>query len=549
MKKYISIIFITLAIAGGSCKKDYLNLQNNPNVPSVAAPNLLLSGALKGTADIVNGPNMGTITSNGSSSATGTGYIMYANWVGYLSQSTGYQPFVSLEEYQFTTSSYDDWTSNYLNISNYNAILGSTSEPYFQAIAKIMIAFDFEALVDNYNNVPYTSALKGTANLNPTYDKGSDIYADLFKQLDAAISLIQKAPATALSPASADIMFKGNMTNWLKFANTLKLRLAIRESALATPGLSALQAEIASTNSVGYLDGSTAATVNPGYLNSDADGGQQSPLWRQYGTTASGSSQLYNAEYQANSFLANFYGTNSDPRLIRVYTPTATATANASGLLPGSAVNSYPDATNTQKYVVSTTFGDSQPPTNAKGGITPSKVGPGILTSPSMNAIIMSSEEALFLQAEALKDGYNLGSTAPASAQAAYNAAITASFVDLNAQAVQGGVALSPAASAAMFTAAGGAYAYPAGGSDAAQEQAIITQKWAALAIFGAFEAFNEERRTGYPNVPTSIYPGANAPNQVTRIFYPFVEYQTNAANVAAQGTIDKFTSKIFWAK
>ena len=553
MKKYISIIFITLAIAGSSCKKDYLNsLQTNPNQPSVASPTLLLTGALKGTADIVNGPNMGTIQSNGTAYTTGTGYVMYAAWVGYLSQSTGYQPFVALEQYQFTTSSYDVWTPNYLNIANYNAVLTATPEPYFQAIAKIMIAFDFESLVDNYNNVPYSAALKGSANLNPTYDKGSDIYADLLKQLDAAISLIDKAPSTALNPTSSDIMFGGNMAKWAKFANTLKLRIALRESALATPGLTALQAEIASTNADGFLDATVPAAVNPGYISSDANGGQQSPLWRNYGTTASGTAQTNNAEYQANSFLADYYATNNDPRILRVYSATATAaaTASAGGLLAGSSINAYPDATNTTQYVVSTTFGDSQPPTTSAGGVTPSKVGPGILTSPTMSATIISPEESSFLQAEALKDGFNLGTAAYASAQAAYNAGVAVSFTDLGAQYVDGaGTVYTPAASAALFTGAGGAYAYPTGGSDAAQEQAIITQKWAALAIFGSFEAFNEERRTGYPAVPTSIYPGANAPNQVARIFYPFVEYQTNAANVAAQGTIDKFSSKIFWAK
>jgi hypothetical protein len=565
MKKYISIIFITLAVAGSSCKKDYLNLQTNPNVPSAASPGLLLSGALKGTADIVNGPNMGTIQSGGVNNTVGSGYVQYAAWSGYLSQSTGFQPFVALEEYQFTTSSYDDWTPNYLNISNYNSILTATTEPYYQAIAKMMIAFDFESLVDNYNNVPYTSALKGTANLNPTYDKGPDIYADLFKQLDAAIALIQKAPATALNPGASDIMFGGTMNNWIKFANTLKLRLAIhlsnQNSAItANPALvlSALKTEIASTNgTVGYLDETTPATVNPGFTNSDASGGQQSPLWRNYGTFASGSSQTNNNEYQANSYLANYLAANKDARLIQVYTATSDpATVKSSGLTPGSAINLYPRASDDSLVaVISTTFGDSQPPTSSTGlGLTPSKVGTGVLPSASMSAAIISSEEALFLQSEAAYDGYDLG-VGKRSAEAYYEAGITTSFINMNAQVISGGsvvdgaqvggTALSPTASAAALYAPGAPYAFPTGNP----QQAIITQKWIALSVGGSFEAFNEIRRTGFPNVPTSIYPGADAPNQVTRIFYPFVEYQTNATNVAAQGTIDKFTSKIFWAK
>jgi Starch-binding associating with outer membrane len=556
MKKYISIIFITLAVAGSSCKKDYLNLSSNPNVPSTSSPGLLLTGALKGTADIVNGPNMSTSPGEATTSV-GTGYVMYAAWAGYLSQSTGFQPFVSLEQYQFTTSTYDEWTPNYINISNYAALVAATPEPNFQAIAKIMTAFDYEALVDNYNDVPYSAAIKGTTNLNPAYDKGVNIYADLMKQLDAAITMIKNAPATAANPAGADIMFGGNMTNWTKFANTLKLRLAVREStnpAIAT-SYATLKAAAFATQGLGYLDATTAATLNPGYLNSDADNGQQSPLYRNYGFTATGTTQTNNNEYQANTFAANFFGSNNDPRLARVYSPTASAAAaKKPTLLPGSAVNIQLGTDSSTLAIVSSSFGDSQPPTTVGGaGLTPSKVGSGVLPGPTMNATIMSSAEALFLQAEAANIGIITGGSG--AAQTFYEAGITASFVALNAQTAvpnlpagtaKGVTVLSPAASAAALYGPGGPYAWPA--TLGAQEQAIITQKWAALAVGGAFEAFNELRRTGFPAVPTSIFPNAGT-QQVSRIFYPFVEYATNATNVAAEGTIDRFASKIFWAQ
>lgn len=537
MKKYISIILLTLVLAGSSCKKGYLDLTANPNTPSSASPNLLLTGALKTSAGFVN---------SGS-------FVMYAAWAGYLSQSTGYQPFVALEQYQFTTSSYDVWTTPYLNISNYAALESSTTAPYYLAIAKIMKAYMFEGLVDNYNNVPYTAAIKGTGNLNPTYDGGLAVYTDLMKQLDAAITLIQNAPAGSLNPAGADVMYAGNMTNWIKFANTLKLRLCLRvstNSALSAT-FSTFKTAVSATASLGYIDATNPALVNPGYTNSDANGGQQSPLELYYGVTASGTSNAGNAQYQANSFEANYLGANNDPRLIRIFSPTPTKNAaTATNMIAGTAINSYPDATGTLQAIASTTFGDSQPPSGTIGGsstgITPSKVGVGVMPGPTAPAVVLSSEESLFLQAEAAKDGIIQGSD-----QALYNAAVTASFVDMNAQAVDltqtPAKVSTPTASATAILA--GAYAYPTAGTDDQKEQAIITQKWIALSIFGTFEAFNELRRTGYPNVPTSIYPGANAPNNVTRIFYPFVEYQTNSVNVAAQGTIDKFSSKIFWAK
>ncbi|QJD96585.1 SusD/RagB family nutrient-binding outer membrane lipoprotein [Mucilaginibacter robiniae] len=480
-----------LAIAESSCKKNFLELSTNPNQPSVATPQLILTGALKTSAGIING----------------TGYTQYGNWMGYLSWSTSYQPNVALEQYTFTTADYNVFTPLYANISNYSALTSSTTEPYFQAIAKIMTVYDYQQLVDNYNNVPYFNAIQATSNLTPTYDSGSAIYDDLLKQLDASISLIQKASSSALNPGTSDVMFQGNMTKWLKFANTLKLRLAIRQSNISSK-TSALKTAIAATSSIGYIDATFHAAVNPGYLSVDANGGQQSPFWISYGYTQSGTGQTNNLQYQANSYAVSFYSNDNDPRLTLAYQ------ANASG------------------NIVATPFGATS---TTPAGQTGSKFGPGLLKSPTMDAIIMNSSEALFLQAEAVNAGYISGDAATL-----YKAGITASFTEF-------GVTNASAAAATYY--AQSAIAYPTTGA-AAQEKAIIVQKWAALNGYGFLEAYNEYRRTGYPdNIPLSVYPGANAPNQVTRILYPAIEYQTNAANVAAQGNIDRFTSKIFWAK
>lgn len=500
MKKYFALILGILTITLGSCKKDFLSLENNPNVPSVAAPNLLLSAALRQSADVING-------------GLATSFSEYACYLGYISYSTGYQTSNVLEQYSFTTSNYDVWTPLFLNVSNYSALKSAKAGPYYEAIAKIMTSYDFEALVDNYNNVPYKAALLGTGNLNPTYDNGSDIYDDLMKQLDAAIVLIQGAPASAANPGTADIMFSGNMASWTKFANTLKLKLAIRQSNL-TAKAAALKTAVQATQALGYLDGSVSATVNPGYANSDASGGQQSPIWLCYGFTQTNAAQAGNAIYQANTYAINYFLSNNDTlRATQLYHAYYTAD----------------DVNKMHPYFVSTYFGERNPP---KG--TVSKLGVGILKSPTMNANVLSGAEALFLQSEGVASGLISGSAA-----ALYNAGITADFIDIG---------LTAAQAAAYYGQE--SIAYPTGASLEAQKKAIIVQKWAALDIYGALEAFNELRRTGYPdNIPLSKTAGANAPNQITRILYPFVEYSTNAKNVAAQGTINKFTSKIFWAK
>jgi hypothetical protein len=494
MKKFFSILIATLVVSASSCKKDFLELATNPNAPISTTPKLALTGALKTTADITNGG----------------GYTMYANWVGYLSWSTSYQANVALLSYQITSATYDVWTPLYINIANYNALYKSTSEPYFQAIAEIMTVFDYEALVDNYNNVAYNDALQGTGMLNPSYQTGSEIYDKLVIRIDAAIKQIQAGQAAAVEPAlpgTADIMYGGDMTKWLKFANTIKLRLAIRQSNVAAK-TAALKTAVQATQSIGYIDETSPASVNPGYLNNDANGGQQSPLWRNYGTTQNGGATANKNQYQANSYGAARLTENGDTRGYKVYTTTNNA-------------------------ISATPFGSTTVP-----AVAPSKVGPGLLQSPTMAAIIMSPSESLFLQAEGLQFGYisDGSKTSAATPALLYAAGITASFNYLGVS-----------ADAANYITQN---PYPTGGTPAQQQEAIINEKWKSLAIYGAFEAFNELRRTGYPkDIPLSVYPGANPPNNVSRIPYPSIEYSTNAATVAKEGTISVFNSKIFWAK
>ncbi|MDB5137775.1 MAG: SusD/RagB family nutrient-binding outer rane lipoprotein, partial [Mucilaginibacter sp.] len=135
MKKYISVILLTLIIAGSSCKKTFLSLEANPNTPSAASPDLLLAGALKSSAAFPNS----------------TKYTMYAGWMGYLSWSTGYQANTALEQYVISSSTYDVWSDYYINLANYQALIATNSGPNYTAIAKIMMAYNYEALVDNYN--------------------------------------------------------------------------------------------------------------------------------------------------------------------------------------------------------------------------------------------------------------------------------------------------------------------------------------------------------------------------------------------------------------
>jgi hypothetical protein len=475
MKKYISLIavFLTVGIAG--CKKDYLSLENNPNQPSITTPDLALAAGEVGAAYVVQ-----------------VAYPHYGVWSGYWTTSGNYVPNATINEYQITTGSFglpdgnSLWTDLYLNLSNFNTLqnlaAASPTTANYQAIAMIMKAYNFAQLVDNYNDVPYSQAFN-TKNITPAYDKGADIYHDLGKQLDAAIALINKDAAVAIGPSTSDVVFGGDMTGWKKFANSLKLRLAIRvfnKLGVSDP----LVTDLASTAAEGYLDGTTQAHVNPGYTGSNSGAGvsQENPFYGEYGADVTNNPTFGNLYYRANDYAVKFYTSTNDPRLGAYYAKTS-----AGGIYHG---NIFGDIS-----------GNLQNPAT-------SGIGPGLLTGPTQDAVLFSGAESLFLQAEALLNGINIGTTGPASPQLAYQAGITASFESLG---------LTDAQASAYYTQPINNVAY----ASSVPETAIITQKWAALNGLFNLEAYNDYRRTGIPALLSSVDPAAISTNLPTRILYP----------------------------
>ncbi|MEN8187572.1 MAG: SusD/RagB family nutrient-binding outer membrane lipoprotein [Bacteroidota bacterium] len=93
------------------------------------------------------------------------------------------------------------------------------------ALANLLQIFTYHVLVDTYGYKPYTEALDVTNNIVPIYDSGSSIYTDLFARLDGVIALLSEGGA---SFGSADLVYHGDVSKWVKFANSLKLRMAVR---------------------------------------------------------------------------------------------------------------------------------------------------------------------------------------------------------------------------------------------------------------------------------------------------------------------------------
>src|SRR5579872_1526348 len=274
MKKiFVSIVIITLI--GSSCGKSFItNLQNNPNSPtnSAATPPLVLPGTLSGLAGVLNGTGVSG------------GYQYQAVWLGYWNYSGGYSYNQTAGEYVVTNSSPQVWDNYYGILANLNVIMqAAAADKTYQeygAIANVVAVICYQNLVDAYNDVPYSQSLKGAGQFFPSYDKGSNIYDSLTVRLDNAIATLQSPGASAAVPGADDILFHGNFTSWAKFANTVKLRLLLRESAVSAKQ-AMITSEIAKTSSVGYL--TSDAMVNPGFSTA-----QQGPFYGSFGVSTGG---------------------------------------------------------------------------------------------------------------------------------------------------------------------------------------------------------------------------------------------------------------------
>jgi hypothetical protein len=92
------------------------------------------------------------------------------------------------------------------------------------AVVSILEVYTYHVLVDVFGDVPFSEALD-IDNSSPKYDDDTAIYAALFTKLDAAITNLN---ASAGSFGSADFIYEGDVSSWKKFANSLKLRMALR---------------------------------------------------------------------------------------------------------------------------------------------------------------------------------------------------------------------------------------------------------------------------------------------------------------------------------
>jgi hypothetical protein len=547
-KSTIILLSVGLAVFGTSCKK-YLNINTNPNQPTGSSPSYVLPQAIVYTASNENQYN-----------------TYGAQLGGFMANAGGYGGFGTNWTYNFATTDYNYlWTDSYDALQDLQYVISATdtssSMAYYTAAADIMKAYNYEELVDTYNDIPYSKALLGQSDVSPTYDSAATVYVGLANLLDSAIALINNAPsgAQALS-ASIDPLFSGNMTMWKQLANTIKLRLIVHASAVTTFPNKTFDA-------AGFL--STDAMVNPGYTRGTVSGpgntlvDQQTPEFASWVGSSAGAAG--NRAWMACTYSVGFYDGNKlldsgrgkaiyfdwemvDYGVSQTYLYGAQlGTQNSTELFAPSFTGAW----------YSTAY--SGQPASSFNSILALGNNVGVIKGPNAGTVLMLASEAYFLRAEA--GMRNITSDNP---KIMFDSGIYASFnylYELPSGAI--GFSLDPAADAIAYKAENPTsylVNYNLASGSAQQLEAIITQKYIAMNMVTSNEAWNEYRRTGYPksaNEPnlnpyltfasTRSQATVNADWLPTRIMYPNTEYSSNATNVPAG--ISPYTSKIFWAR
>ncbi len=501
------ILSIALVFAIFSCNtEEFLDINTNPNTLPTASPNFVFSNAQNVTASNLQGPN-----------ETGS------YWAGQWTQSNGYIISTTLFAYNFTNGDFNYWDGIYDNLQDYQFVIENAdkySQKFLSGPSKIMQVYNYQILVDLYGNIPFSDALKNVNSLAPKFDDQKLVYDNLIKTLDEAI-VETKANVFGSAFIGSDLMFRGNTTKWVKFANSLKLRILMRQSKMAGKDafIKTELNKIASEGS-GFITGEDVGSGGTSFYLPTA--GKLNPFYERFGYNATGGKQALNNYPRVTDFLIKSLKASGDTlRMKRI----AYATGGENGSSPGVSVK----AELAVNYV-GTPFG-------ASSGYLPantSSIGPSLLVKNeyARPVILMTAAEIQLNLAEA-KQLYGSGINLTGTAQDYFEEGLRQSFRVLG----------TPAAGADKFKGSKVQnYDFDASTN---KINAIAYQKWLALCNFSGLEAWNEYRKTGLPVTPQSVQvPETKRP---TRLYYPNTEAGSNTVNVEAQGKIDVFTSKIFW--
>jgi hypothetical protein len=218
------IPFSLLLLTFVACEKNMTDLNVNPKAPTNVQGEMLFTNAEKAFTDLITTPNVN--------------FGNFELFAQYWAETTYPQ------ESQYILNQRDNalnwWDGLYRDvIQDFNqaiilmrqqaadpTILDEEKATYVNkiAIAKIFRAYAFSMLVNTFGDIPYTEALQGRVNTSPKYDNQKDVYYAALDTIDASITELDP---DAESFGTADLIYNGDVGEWIKFANSIKLKLGM----------------------------------------------------------------------------------------------------------------------------------------------------------------------------------------------------------------------------------------------------------------------------------------------------------------------------------
>lgn len=418
--KYFAFLLILALFA--SCGKDWLDVNTDPNNAAAASAENVLPAA-----ELSSGVAIG-------------GYynLLGQIWSQYYTQNSGSNQYKYIDALGLASSDFQNqFGQMYTSLLNLKYVESEAAKQdnwsYF-LMATVVECYNWQVLADLYDEIPFNEALQGVSNQAPHYDPAQLVYDSLITRLDYALAKPMNVLTT--TQASKDYFFGGSMPQWIQFANTLKLKIYMRQMyirpTVAQAGIQQL-----------YADGAN-------FLTSDAkldiftdSPNKDNPLYESDQRSLNTTTNL-----AISATIYKYLKDKADPRL--------------ASLIKTGGTNPLPQ-------------GGNQIPTNLISGVITAKLN---ATDP---VYFISLAESDFLQAEAIAMGWGTGDD-----KAMYDAGVLAAFDRFGLD-------------GSSFIAPGGGYEYPSAGTFEAKQKVIIMAKWVSMARSEGIESYLETNRTHYP--------------------------------------------------
>ena len=401
---------------------------------------------------------------------------------------------------------YYDWYNApfkdaYVNVMQPWKFIVERTEEYSpaRAMATIIKVLGMQRITDMYGPIPYS---KFGTEIKVAYDSQKDVYYRFFEELDNAVEVLTDYSSQNSKPYMDryDYIYKGNVNQWIKFANTLRLRLAMRIS-FVDEAKARQEAQVAINHPVGLISSGADAAI----LHQNTNLSFVNPIWEVCESFK---------DMRMSATMDCYLNGLNDPRRASFFKEAADGSYHG-------ARNGMLDI-NKDNYVTATS---------------------SVNIGENDNLIWMCGAESWFLLAEA-KLRLGLGKE---SVEYYYNQGIRTSFEEWGCRGVEAYLANDSGKPLENFVDATNSRStkvknmlsnLTVAWDDQADEEVklerIMTQKWIALFPNGQ-EAWSEMRRTGYPGFVTIVNNKSNGDvpdgNIICRLRFPTTEYSDNTSN------------------